>query len=74
MEEGRYDEAAEEKRRVEEKQRAARREREQKGIEYHPRYFEKRVHDVSGQDYWAYKGNYWVLRVKKELKDKGDIF
>lgn len=27
-----------------------------------------------GQDYWAYKGNYWVLRVKKELKDKGDIF
>ncbi|KAF5097714.1 hypothetical protein D0Z00_002315 [Geotrichum galactomycetum] len=74
MEEGRYDDAADEKRRVEDKQRAARREREQEGIEYEPRYFEKRVHDVSGQEYWAYKGNYWPLREKRELKDKGDIF
>lgn len=74
MEEGRYDEAADEKRRVEDKQRAARREREQEGIEYKPRYFEKRVHEVSGREYWAYNGSYWPLREKKDLQDKGDIF
>jgi hypothetical protein len=39
MEEGKYDLAAEEKHRLEEKQRAVRKQREEMGIEYKPRFF-----------------------------------
>lgn len=39
MEDGRYDEAGDEKFRVEEKQRAARRKREENNLEYHPQWF-----------------------------------
>lgn len=74
MEEGRYDEAADEKLRVEEKQRAARRAREQTGEQYEPRWFETRRHAVSGEQYWAYKGTYWPTRAAGQLADKGDIF
>lgn len=74
MEEGLYDEAATEKNRVEVKQRAARREREKSGEPYNPRYFERKVHPVSRQEYWNYIGNYWPLRSEKALADKGDIF
>lgn len=74
MEEGRYDEAADEKLRVEEKQRAARRVREQTGEQYKPRWFETRKHGVSGEQYWAYKGTYWPTRAAGQLADKGDIF
>lgn len=74
MEEGRYNDAAEEKHRVEEKQRAARRLREQAGTSYHPRYFKQEVHPVTGKEYWKYTGAYWPLRAAKDLADKGDIF
>lgn len=74
MEEGRYNDASDDKHRVEEKQRSARRERENKGIEYKAQYFEKKIHPVTKQEYWSYKGNYWEWRQRKELKDKGDIF
>lgn len=74
MEEARYDDAAEDKHRVEEKQREARRKRDISGVEYHPRYFEQKVHPVTHQEYWAYKGTYWGLRAAHELADKGDIF
>lgn len=74
MEEARYDEAADEKVRVEEKQRAARRKREHSGQVYKPQWFETRIHPVSKQEYWAYKGEYWQMRAAHELGDKGDIF
>ena len=48
MEDGEYDLAAREKTRVEEKQRATRRRREQAGEEFVPRWFERVAHPVTG--------------------------
>ena len=56
MEDGAYDVAATEKVRVEEKQRATRRQREERGEAYAPRWFEKSVCDVTGEPFWAFKG------------------
>ncbi|KAI4113369.1 MAG: hypothetical protein LQ345_005638 [Seirophora villosa] len=62
MEDGEYDVAATEKNRVEEKQRAARREREAKGEEYVPRWFTKGKDEVTGEEYWVSNGEYWQNR------------
>ncbi|KAL8715480.1 MAG: hypothetical protein Q9220_000814 [cf. Caloplaca sp. 1 TL-2023] len=62
MEDGEYDKAATEKNRVEEKQRASRREREAKGDEWTPRWFEKSRDEVTGEEFWRSKGNYWEER------------
>ena len=64
MEDGEYDLAAEEKSRVEEKQRAKRRERESKGVEWEPRWFRKGRCEVTGEDYWVATGEYWKARDK----------
>lgn len=74
MEDGRYDEAADEKNRVEEKQRAARKEREEKGIKYQPKFFSKNVHPVTNDPYWKYNGQYWKKRAEHDLANTGDIF
>lgn len=74
MEEGRYDEAGDEKHRVEEKQRAAKRARDAKKQAYKPNWFSKKVHPVTGDNYWEFKGTYWKLRGEGNLKDAGDIF
>ena len=63
MEDGEYDRAATEKNRVEEKQRKARRERENAGEEWRPLWFEKRRDKVSGEMFWDYNGGYWATRV-----------
>ncbi|KAL8649958.1 MAG: hypothetical protein Q9210_004100 [Variospora velana] len=64
MEDGEYDVAATEKNRVEEKQRAARREREAKGEEYVPRWFTRSKDEVTGEEYWVSNGEYWQNRDK----------
>ncbi|KAI5293555.1 hypothetical protein KEM52_005428 [Ascosphaera acerosa] len=74
MEEGEYDLAAEEKHRVEEKQRAARRAREAQGEEWQPKWFSKAVHDVTGDPYWAPNGEYWKCREKGDWSRCDDIF
>ncbi|CCK72533.1 uncharacterized protein KNAG_0K01700 [Huiozyma naganishii CBS 8797] len=74
MEEGEYDKAAEEKNRVEEKQRAVRKTREQEGTKYEPRWFARDVHPVTKKPFWHYKGEYWTLRESKKLAGEGDIF
>ena len=74
MENGEYDKAADEKHRVEEKQRAARRYRQENNIQYQPQWFTREVHPVTKQQYWKFKGNYWSIRKDKQLADKGDIF
>lgn len=74
MEEGRYDEASDEKHRVEEKQRAAKKDRDAKKQVYKPKWFVKKVHPVTGDKYWEFKGKYWQLRSQHQLKDAGDIF
>ena len=66
MEEGRYDEAADEKVRLEEKQRARRMERQRNGESVHglPRWFKKAVDSefVVGEEYWQFTGEYWKAR------------
>lgn len=74
MEEFRYDDAAVEKRRVEEKQRAARRYREQNNIIYTPKWFTKESHPVTGEVYYKPNLEYWKLRKEKGLSEAGDIF
>ncbi|CAI4057757.1 oxysterol-binding protein related protein OSH2 SKDI_04G2180 [Saccharomyces kudriavzevii IFO 1802] len=74
MEDGRYDEAGDEKFRVEEKQRAARRKRDENNVEYHPQWFVKDTHPITKAKYWRYTGKYWVKRKNHDLKDCGDIF
>lgn len=62
MEDGQYDFAATEKNRVEEKQRAKRREREAKGEEFVPRWFSKEKCNVTGEEFWSPNGGYWKAR------------
>ncbi|PNS17276.1 Oxysterol-binding 1 [Sphaceloma murrayae] len=71
MEDGEYDFAASEKLRLEEAQRSRRREREQKGEEFVPRWFVEDHHPVTKEKFWRFKGDYWDVRdgVAKGAKD-----
>ncbi|KAK9237344.1 Oxysterol-binding protein-domain-containing protein [Lipomyces kononenkoae] len=62
MEDGQYDFAAKEKNRLEEKQRARRRQREVEGSVHQPRWFRKAKHAVTGDEYWQFTGEYWRMR------------
>lgn len=62
MEDGEYDFAAVEKNRVEESQRARRKEREAKGDEFNPRWFYKAKHAITGEEYWEFNHKYWRVR------------
>jgi len=64
MEEGRYDEAATEKNRLEESQRARRKEREAGGRDFQPAWFAKARCEVTGEEYWKFNGRYWDQRDK----------
>ncbi|KAH8728121.1 Oxysterol-binding protein-domain-containing protein [Phaeosphaeriaceae sp. PMI808] len=64
MEDGEYDLAATEKNRVEEKQRATRREREANGDHFVPRWFSKGTCDTTGEEYWVFNHEYWKIRDK----------
>ncbi|KAH6605165.1 oxysterol binding [Trichoderma cornu-damae] len=64
MEEGEYDFAATEKNRLEENQRARRRERENAGEEFTPAWFSKATCEVTGEEYWKFNGKYWTQREK----------
>lgn len=74
MENGDYDLAAAEKNRVEEKQRAARKQRELKGEVYEPTFFKKSTHPITKEPYWDYRGTYWCDRKEGKLKNYKDIF
>ncbi|KAI9886019.1 MAG: pre-mRNA-splicing factor rse1 [Watsoniomyces obsoletus] len=62
MEDGEYDLAATEKNRVEEKQRAKRRERELDGEDFVPKWFRKARCPVTGEEFWQSDGSYWNMR------------
>ncbi|KAJ5778600.1 hypothetical protein N7520_001846 [Penicillium odoratum] len=74
MEDGEYDFAADEKHRVEEKQRAKRRERETKGEIYSPQYFIRAKEPTTGEEYWAHNGKYWANRDAQNWSSAEDIF
>lgn len=62
MELGQYDLAATEKERVEQRQRARRREREEHGEEFVPQWFRKQKCSITGEEYWQTTGRYWQVR------------
>ncbi|KAI8932602.1 hypothetical protein NX059_010105 [Plenodomus lindquistii] len=64
MEDGEYDLAATEKNRVEEKQRATRRQREARGEEFVPRWFSKSRCPTTGEEFWEFNHEYWKIRDK----------
>ena len=70
MEEGEYDFAATEKNRLEEGQRARRREREARGQEFIPSWFTKAKCEITGEEYWKFNGKYWEQREKAGRGDK----
>lgn len=74
MEDGQYDFAADEKHRVEEKQRAKRREREAEGKTYSPQYFTKATCPITGEEYWSHNGKYWSSRDAQDWSIAEDIF
>ncbi|KAJ5731020.1 ATP12 ATPase F1F0-assembly protein [Penicillium malachiteum] len=74
MEDGEYDFAANEKHRVEEKQRAKRRERETTGETYSPQWFGRARCPITGEEYWAHNGKYWVSRDAQDWSLSEDIF
>ncbi|SCV01967.1 LAME_0G19724g1_1 [Lachancea meyersii CBS 8951] len=74
MEEGRYDAAAKEKDRVEQKQRAARKRLEKANKEHVPKWFEMVQHPITKKNFWQFKGEYWRIRKDKKFSDLPDIF
>ncbi|KAJ4320410.1 hypothetical protein N0V94_003381 [Neodidymelliopsis sp. IMI 364377] len=62
MEDGAYDLAATEKNRVEEKQRATRRRREEHGEEFVPKWFHKTRDATTGEEFWEFNHEYWKVR------------
>lgn len=74
MEDGQYDKAADEKNRVEVKQRDAKKARDQKKVAYKPNWFVKDKHPITGDNFWEFKGDYWTLRRDGKLAGTGDIF
>ncbi|KAG6036945.1 hypothetical protein E4U41_005399 [Claviceps citrina] len=70
MEDGEYDFAATEKARLEDAQRARRKEREARGEDFTPAWFTKARCDVSGEEYWKFSGEYWERR--KRAGPEGD--
>ena len=69
MEDGEYDLAATEKNRVEEKQRATRRKREESGEEFVPKWFAKSKCEITGEEFWDFNGKYWQEREKAASGD-----
>lgn len=62
MEDGLYEKASDEKHRVEDKQRAARKERLAKQETWKPMWFKKASHPVTKEEYWKYDNEYWEQR------------
>ncbi|EED12591.1 oxysterol binding protein (Osh1), putative [Talaromyces stipitatus ATCC 10500] len=73
MEDGEYDFAAAEKHRVEEKQRAKRREREKNGEEFVPQWFQRAKCPITGEEYWHSTGEYWRCREVSDWSNAIDL-
>jgi hypothetical protein len=75
LEEGDLKLAADEKHRLEEKQRKMRKEREEKGIKYEPKYFYEHIDEDTGEKMFKYgKRDYWEDRKKHDFNHLDEIF
>lgn len=68
------DMAGKEKHRLEEKQRATRKEREKNKLHYKPIYFEETYDDLTGELIYMYKGGYFEDRQRKDFSKFYDIY
>ena len=66
--------AASEKNRIEEKQRAKRKEEVKNRIVYKPLYFDETYDDLTGDLIYVYKKNYWENRKNRTWEKAPDIF
>ncbi|PFH36619.1 Oxysterol-binding protein [Besnoitia besnoiti] len=73
-EEGRVEEAVEEKTRLEEKQRSAARLRPRGEEDYDPLWFSKGQDTITHEPAWLYKGGYWEAKSEGGYPDSPDIF
>lgn len=74
FEEGNIDEGAQEKNRLEEKQREARKIRKDKGETWTPLYFEEVLDEDTGDKFFKINDKYWLNREHKTWDESPDIF
>jgi hypothetical protein len=79
MEDGDYDKASLEKSRLEDKQRKARKAREEaiakgEAEPWSPKWFVADIEPDTGESYWRFTDEYWKCRESKEWNDVLDIF
>jgi hypothetical protein len=74
LEEGDIERAAEEKHRLEEKQRAKRKANEHMGIEHRPLYFKETIDSLTGEKMYVFTGNYWDIRKKMDYSNMPDLY
>ncbi|KJE96930.1 hypothetical protein CAOG_09049 [Capsaspora owczarzaki ATCC 30864] len=74
MENGMFEEADTEKLRLEEKQRAVRKQREASGETVQPRWFARRYQPLTDADEFVYSGGYWEAKEAKNWTNVPDIF
>lgn len=74
LEHGNEDLAESEKKRLEEKQRAKRKQREATGEEWHPRWFKCEYDIDSSEEVYKYKGGYWERRKKRDWSGIDDLY
>ncbi|XP_057304089.1 oxysterol-binding protein 1-like [Hydractinia symbiolongicarpus] len=74
LEEGFVDEASDEKYRLEEKQRAGRKKREQNKEIWRPRWFTLHKDEDTGVVSHVYKGGYWEAKLENNFTESPDIF
>jgi hypothetical protein len=74
LEDNDLEKAAEEKHRLEEKQRAARRIREETGETWSPVWFEYKLDEDLNISYFTYNGRYWNAKLKNDYSACPDIF
>ena len=70
LENGEVEKSIEEKIRIEEKQRKARKQLEDSGGEYKPRWFKRNASNTA----WIYAGGYWDARQTKKFENIPDIY
>lgn len=74
MEQADFDRGAEEKHRLEEKQRAARKQLEVLGVHHHPRYFRETIDSVNGESCYEFNNTYWQKRKALDYADMPDLY
>jgi hypothetical protein len=74
MEEGNYDTAANEKHRLEQKQRAARKIKEENQIPYKPLWFVECDDEIGDEKTYKFGGKYWEHRKRLDWSECPDLF